>query len=101
MGGSIATKTCCEILKEESKYKELYNKMQGLIVIDVVESTAMDAFPFLESIVHNKHEKFNSIQKGIEYMYKSGTIKNIESARISVSPLLKEENNEKTGKNIL
>ena len=31
-------------------------------------------------------------------MYKSGTIKNIESARISVLPLLKEEKNEKTGK---
>ena len=31
-------------------------------------------------------------------MYKSGTIKNIESARILVPPLLKEEKNEKTGK---
>ena len=88
MGGSIATKTCCEILKEEEKYKELYKKMQGLIVIDVVEGTAMDALPFMENIVHNRPDKFNSIQKGIEYMYKSGTIKNIESARISVPPLL-------------
>ena len=98
MGGSIATKTCCQILKEESKYKELNNKMQGLIVIDVVEGTAMDALPFMENIVHNRPDKFNSIQKGIEYMYKSGTIKNIESARISVPPLLKEEKNDKTGK---
>ena len=98
MGGSIATKACCEILKEESKYKELYKKMQGLIVIDVVEGTAMDALPFMENIVHNRPDKFNSIQKGIEYMYKSGTIKNIESARISVPPLLKEVKNEKTGK---
>ena len=100
MGGSIATKTCCEILKEEEKYKELYKKMQGLIVIDVVEGTAMDALPFMENIVHNRPDKFNSIQKGIEYMYKSGTIKNIESARISVPPLLKEEKNEKTGKTV-
>ena len=100
MGGSIATKTCCEILKEEEKYKELYKKMQGLIVIDVVEGTAMDALPFMENIVNNRPNKFNSIQKGIEYMYKSGTIKNIESARISVPPLLKEEKNEKTGKTV-
>ncbi len=100
MGGSIATKTCCEILKEEEKYKELYKKMQGLIVIDVVEGTAMDALPFMENIVLNRPDKFNSIQKGIEYMYKSGTIKNIESARISVPPLLKEEKNEKTGKTV-
>ncbi len=90
MGGSIATKTCCQILKEEEKYKELYKKMQGLMVIDVVEGTAMDALPFMENIVNNRPERFNSIQKGIEYMYKSGTIKNIDSARISVPPLLKE-----------
>ena len=93
MGGSIATKTCCTILKEEEKYKELYKKMQGLMVIDVVEGTAMDALPFMENIVNNRPERFNSIQKGIEYMYKSGTIKNIESARISVPPLLKEDIN--------
>ena len=46
--------------------------MQGLIVINVVECTAMDAFPFMENIVHNSPDKFNAIQKGIEYMYKSG-----------------------------
>ena len=91
MGGSIATKTCCKILREQEKYKELYDKMQGLIVIDVVEGTAMDALPFMENIVNNRPERFNSIEKGIEYMYKSGTIKNINSARISVPPLLKEE----------
>ena len=91
MGGSIATKTCCTILKEEEKYKELYKKMQGLMVIDVVEGTAMDALPYMENIVNNRPERFNTIQKGIEYMYKSGTIKNIESARISVPPLLKED----------
>ena len=95
MGGSIATKTCCSILKEEEKYKELYKKIQGLIVIDVVEGTAMDALPYMENIVNSRPERFNSIQKGIEYMYKSGTIKNIESARISVPPLLKEEVNSK------
>ena len=93
MGGSIATKTCCTILREEEKYKELYKKMQGLMVIDVVEGTAMDALPFMENIVNNRPERFNSIQKGIEYMYKSGTIKNIDSARISVPPLLKEDVN--------
>jgi len=95
MGGSIATKTCCTILKEEEKYKELYKKMQGLIVIDVVEGTAMDALPYMENIVNNRPVRFDSIQKGIEYMYKSGTIKNVDSARISVPPLLKAETNSK------
>lgn len=95
MGGSVATKTCCHILKEQETYKNLYDKIQGLMVIDVVEGTAMDALPFMENIVMNRPERFNSIEKAVEYMYKSGTIKNIESARISVPPLLKEEENSK------
>jgi protein phosphatase methylesterase 1 len=63
MGGSIATKTCCEILKEEEKYKELYKKMQGLIVIDVVEGTAMDALPFMENIVNNRPDNLTLYKK--------------------------------------
>ena len=36
MGGSIATKTCAEIFKNKENYAELYEHIQGLIVIDVV-----------------------------------------------------------------
>lgn len=90
MGGSIATKTVAEIFKNQSDHKEIHDKIQGLIVVDVVEGTAMEALPFMESIVKNRPSKFKSIEQGIEYMYKSGTIKRIESARISVPPLLKE-----------
>jgi pimeloyl-ACP methyl ester carboxylesterase len=95
MGGSIATKTVAEILKNGSKYKELYDKIQGLIVIDVVEGTAMEALPFMENIVKTRPSKFTSIEQAVEYMYKSGTIKCLESARISVPPLLKEEKDKK------
>ena len=90
MGGSIATKTCARVLKNKDQYKELYDKIQGLIIIDVVEGTAMEALPFMEEIVNNRPPHFTSVEKGIEYMYKSNTIKNLESARISVPPLLKE-----------
>jgi protein phosphatase methylesterase 1 len=93
MGGSIATKTCAEIFKNKETYPLLYENIQGLIVIDVVEGTAMDALPFMESIVKNRPKKFKTLDDGVEYFYKSGTIKNLESARISVPPLLKEDNN--------
>jgi protein phosphatase methylesterase 1 len=94
MGGSIATKTCAEIFKNKDLYPILYENIQGLIVIDVVEGTAMDALPFMESIVKSRPKKFKSLEEGIEYFYKSNTIKNLESARISVPPLLKgDENN--------
>lgn len=98
MGGSIATKTCEYILKNKAQYQELYDKIQGLICIDVVEGTAMEALPYMESIVENRPQYFSSINKGIEYMFKNGTIKNLESAKISVPSLLKEE--EKNGNTI-
>ena len=90
MGGSVATKACGFVLKQKDKYPELYDKIQGLIMIDIVEGTAMDALPFMENIVNNRPPSFESMNKAIEYMFKSGTIKNSESARISVPPLLKE-----------
>jgi pimeloyl-ACP methyl ester carboxylesterase len=91
MGGSIATKSVAEILKNKEKYQSLFDKIQGLIVIDVVEGTAMEALPYMENIVKTRKSRFKSIEDGIEYMVKSGTIKNLESARISVPPLLKQQ----------
>ena len=41
------------------------------MVIDVVEGTAMEALPFMENIVNNKPETFPSIEKEIEYMFRS------------------------------
>ena len=90
MGGSIATKTVAEVFKNKDTYPVLFDLIQGLIVIDVVEGTAMEALPFMENFVKSRPKKFNSVEEGIEYFYKSGTIKNLESARISVPPLLKE-----------
>lgn len=95
MGGSIATKTSAKIFKDKEKYSSLYEKIHGLIVIDVVEGTAMEALPFMESIVKSRPKKFDSEADGIEYMFKSGTIKNLESARISVPSLLKEATDDK------
>lgn len=90
MGGSIATKATAEIFKNRDTYPTLYELIQGLIVIDVVEGTAMEALPYMESIVKSRPKSFKSIEGAIEYMYKSGTIKNIHSARVSVPPLVKE-----------
>ncbi len=35
MGSSFAIKTCEEIFKNQNKYKDLYDKIQGLMVFDV------------------------------------------------------------------
>lgn len=44
MGGSIAC-FATEKLMEVSSYKD---RLAGLVVIDVVEGTAMDALPFMD-----------------------------------------------------
>lgn len=73
MGGSIATKTTAEILKNEDNpdteiYKQLTKKICGLIVIDVVEGSAIEALPFMENIVKQRPKAFKTVDAAIEYM---------------------------------
>ena len=50
MGGSIAC-FAVEQITASSPYKD---RIAGLVVIDVVEGTAMEALPFMEQIVKSK-----------------------------------------------
>ncbi len=73
MGGSIATKSTAEILKNEDNpelevYKVLTKKICGLIIIDVVEGSAIEALPFMENIVRQRPKSFIEINSAIEYM---------------------------------
>jgi len=91
MGGSVATKLCYEALKTD-----LTNKIQGLIVIDVVEGTAMEALPFMEQVVKSMPKSFKTLEHGIRWSIQSGTLKNIQSARVSIPGQLKEAQNPMT-----
>jgi protein phosphatase methylesterase 1 len=53
-------------------------------VIDVVEGSAMDALPFMENIVMSRPPEFKSLASVVQYGVKSGTVKEIESARVSM-----------------
>lgn len=68
MGGAIAAKTVEEIVKNDEKYKSLAEKIQGLIIIDVVEGTAMEALPFMENIVKSRPSTFKDLDSAVEYM---------------------------------
>jgi len=50
MGGSIATKAY-DFCQNNHQSEEWFNHIKGLFIIDVVEGSAMDALPFMESIV--------------------------------------------------
>jgi hypothetical protein len=44
----------------------------------------MDALPFMENIVMSRPPEFKSLSSVVQYGVKSGTVKDIESARISM-----------------
>ena len=58
MGGSIATKAAAKALAEQEPWTR---QIQGLFVIDVVEGSAMDALPFMESIVLSRPQEFQTL----------------------------------------
>lgn len=39
----------------------------ALVVIDVVEGTAMEALPFMESIVHSRPSKFKTMESAVKW----------------------------------
>ncbi len=90
MGGSIATFAVDYIT---NNIPELSKRIQALIVIDVVEGTALEALPFMESVIKSRVATFNSVEESIEYMVKSNTIQSTESARYSVPSLVYKEKN--------
>lgn len=60
MGGAIATH--CAV-----KCHELVPSLTGLIVIDVVEGTALDALQGMQSILRGRPKEFPSLQNAIEW----------------------------------
>ena len=96
MGGSIATKASAKIMND-FKTEKWAKQLQGLFVIDVVEGSAMDALPFMENIVTSRPQEFKSLQSVVQYGIKSGTVKDLESARVSMPPQVVGKVDECTG----
>ena len=97
LGGAVAVKTCCHIFKTEFN-KDLYDKIQGIIVVDVIEGSAMESLPFMKGVIEKRQNEFNTINEAISYM-NSTQIRNLQSCRVSIPPLLKQSKNKK-GKKI-
>lgn len=77
MGGAVAVRLCAARLVEN---------VVGLVVIDVVEGTAMSALPYMTSWLQGRPRSFRSVQAAIRYVVKAGHVRNTDSARISVPP---------------
>ncbi|XP_062239628.1 protein phosphatase methylesterase 1-like [Platichthys flesus] len=56
----------------------------GLVAIDVVEGSAMEALHSIQKFLRERPKSFKSMDHAIEWSVKSGQIRNLESARVSM-----------------
>ncbi|KAF2096580.1 protein phosphatase methylesteras-like protein 1 [Rhizodiscina lignyota] len=80
LGGAVVTNT--------AKKGLLGNKVLGYAVLDVVEGSAMDALKSMQSYLATRPSVFPTLADAIDWHIRSRTLRNIESARASVPPLL-------------
>lgn len=58
--------------------------LAGLVVIDVVEGTALEALSSMNALLAGRPKAFRSLAHAIEWSVRSGQTRNIESARVSM-----------------
>lgn len=80
LGGAIAVRAA---LKAQETINDLI-KVAGCVAIDIVEGTALAALPSMHNILNKRPKEFKNIESAIKWTISSGTLQNIESARISV-----------------
>lgn len=78
MGGAVAVRAA-----------SLIPNLYGLGVIDVVEGTAMDALASMQSFLRSRPSSFSTISQAIEWCVRSGQIRNVQSAKVSVPGQIK------------
>lgn len=78
MGGAVAVRAA-----------PLIQNICGVAVIDVVEGTAMDALVSMQGFLRSRPTSFSSIAQAVEWCVRSGQIRNIDSAKVSVPGQIK------------
>ncbi|CAH7683122.1 Alpha/Beta hydrolase protein [Phakopsora pachyrhizi] len=82
MGGAVVTEAC-------SKVQDRVGRVLGLVILDVVEGSAMSSLISMMPLIESRPTKFKSISECIRYHISSHTIRNLDSARISVPGLIR------------
>lgn len=79
LGGAVVTNT--------AKLGLLGKSVIGYAVLDVVEGSAMDALKSMQSYLATRPSVFSSLSDAIDWHIRSRTLRNPESARVSVPSL--------------
>ncbi|XP_024026640.1 protein phosphatase methylesterase 1 [Morus notabilis] len=86
MGGSVAVHVAA---------RKAIPSLAGLVVVDVVEGTALASLIHMQKILSSRMQHFSSIEKAIEWSVRGGTLRNIDSARLSIPTTLKYNESKK------
>jgi len=74
MGGTVAAKA-----------GELgLDGLAGLVVVDVVEGTALEALSSMQGFLRSRPQHFESVTQAIEWCVRTGQVRNLECARVSM-----------------
>ena len=65
-------------------------KVIGVVVLDVVEGSAIESLVYMKSMLNSRPTTFQSIEEAVDYMVTSGQIRNRKSAILSVPSTLKQ-----------
>ncbi|OCH94861.1 protein phosphatase methylesterase [Obba rivulosa] len=81
LGGSVCVRACP--ILQERKFR-----ITGVAVLDVVEEFTMEALPVMHSLLNARPEGFDSVEEAIEWHVKTNAIRNPNSARVSIPPII-------------
>jgi protein phosphatase methylesterase 1 len=85
MGGALAVHVSLNIQPSSAAV------IAGVVVIDVVEGTALAALDSAKQILNSRPQRFDSPEEAVEWAVASGTLLNIHSAQISIPDQLMQE----------
>ena len=67
------------------------SSVQGIIVIDVVEGTALASLPYMRNVLEHRPRSFTTLEAAIDWSMHTGMCRNRQAARISMPGMLKME----------
>jgi len=73
------------------QWREIIAMVAGVVVIDVVEGTALEALPAMIDIVNNRPASFPTVEKAVRWFTRSKSIHNLASAKVSVPGMLRPD----------
>lgn len=89
MGGAVAVHV--------AHAAPLERAILGVVVIDVVEGTALSALASMQCFLRSRPQSFQSLSEAVRWSLQSGQLKNAESAKVSMPGQIKNLKTNKTG----